>query len=106
MFDKIKGLFAYGKTTFERCLKEPDVNSRLVFLLTALVTSAIMIAHTVIYAKAFLTTGRTDPSYPTILGVLAAGHGVNGVARYMTKKNGDPDQGDNNKPDDTKSDAK
>ena len=55
---------------------------------TFLVTSLLMLVHTVIYAVAFLTHGKTDPSYPTILGVLAGGHGVNGIARFFTKKNG------------------
>jgi hypothetical protein len=89
-------LGAYGRGIFERALVEPDINSRLVFMGTFLVTSLLMLVHTVIYAVAFLTHGKTDPSYPTILGVLAGGHGVNGIARFFTKKNGGDGGGNGN----------
>ena len=88
MFDNVRRIIAYGKNIFERALVEKDLNSRLVFMGTFLVTSFLMLVHTAIYAMAFLTHGKTDPSYPTILGVLAGGHGVNGIARFFTKKSG------------------
>lgn len=88
MFNWAKKLGAYGKGLFERCLKEPDVNSRVIFLMTAIVTSALMVGHFVVYAVGFLHGKPIDPAYPTVLGVLGAGHGVNGFARFFTKKNG------------------
>ena len=36
----------------------------------------------------FLHGKPIDPAYPHGLGVLGAGHGVNGLARFFTKKNG------------------
>ena len=88
MFGWAKKLGAYGKNLFERCLKEPDVNSRVVFLGTFIITSALMVGHFVVYAVGFLHGKPIDPTYPTVLGVLGAGHGVNGLARFFTKKNG------------------
>jgi hypothetical protein len=92
MFNWARNLEAYGKNLFERCLKEPDVNSRVIFLMTAIVTSALMVGHFVVYAVGFLHGKPIDPAYPTVLGVLGAGHGVNGLARYFTKKNGNGDE--------------
>jgi hypothetical protein len=92
MFNWAIKLGAYSKNLFERALKEPDVNSRLIFLSTAVVTSLLMVGHFVIYAIGFLHGKPIDPNYPTVLGVLGAGHGVNGIARFFTKKN----EGDGN----------
>jgi hypothetical protein len=86
-------IVAYAKRLFERCLTEPGVNSRVIFLLTAIVSCLIMLVHTAIYALAFLRYGRMDPSYPTILGILCGGHGVNAIGRFFTKKNGNSDNG-------------
>ena len=94
MFNWAIKLGAYSKNLFERALREPDVNSRLIFLLTALVTSVLMVGHFVVYAIGFLHGKPIDPAYPTVLGVLGAGHGVNGLARYFTKKNGSDGNGD------------
>lgn len=88
MFNRTRKFAAYGKHLFERCLAEPDVNSRVIFLSTAMVTSGLMVGHFVVYAIGFLHGKPIDPQYPTVLGVLGAGHGVNGLARYFTKKNG------------------
>lgn len=88
MFGWARRLAGYGKELFERCIREPDVNSRVVFLLTSIVTSALMVGHFVVYAVGFLHGKPIDPAYPTVLGVLGAGHGVNGLARFFTKKNG------------------
>lgn len=81
-----KNLGAYGKNLFERTLREPDVNSRLVFLGTFFITSALMAGHFVVYAIGFLHGKPPDPAYPTILGVLGTGHGVNALGRFFTKK--------------------
>ncbi len=99
MFNWATKLGAYSKNLFERALKEPDVNSRLIFLLTALVTSVLMVGHFVVYAVGFLHGKPIDPAYPTVLGVLGAGHGVNGLARYFTKKNGGDGNGNGDQPD-------
>jgi hypothetical protein len=96
MFNWAIKLGAYSKNLFERALKEPDVNSRLIFLSTAVVTSFLMVGHFVIYAIGFLHGKPIDPNYPTVLGVLGAGHGVNGLARYFTKKNGGDGNGNGN----------
>ena len=86
MFQWAKNLGAYGKALFERTLREPDVNSRLVFLGTFFITSTLMAGHFVVYAIGFLHGKPPDPAYPTILGVLGAGHGVNALGRFFTKK--------------------
>jgi hypothetical protein len=72
-------------------MHEPDVNSRMVFIGSFAVTSLIMIGHTVVY----LASHVKDPNYATILTVLLGGHGVNGLARLMTKKGGGDDKNAN-----------
>jgi hypothetical protein len=83
-----KNIIQGGKRIFERAMTEKDFNSRFVFLGTFFVTSALMIGHFVVYAVGFLHGKPIDPAYPTVLGILGAGHGVNGLARFFTKKNG------------------
>jgi hypothetical protein len=94
MFNWIRKLGVYSTNLFERALKEPDVNSRLIFLGTSVVTCFLMLEHSVIYAIAFLRHGTTDPSYPTIMGVFCGGHGFNALGRFFTKKKGDSQNGD------------
>jgi hypothetical protein len=88
MFGWLKDSVSYCKKIFERALTEPDVNSRLIFLSTAVVTSLLMIGHFFVYAVGLFHGKPIDPAYPTVLAVLLGGHGVNGIARYFTKKDG------------------
>jgi len=81
----------YCMNWFEKCMHEPDVNSRLVFLASFVVTSLIMIAHTAVY----LASKVKDPNYATVLTVLLGGHGVNALGRLMTKKGGGDDSNSN-----------
>jgi hypothetical protein len=82
MFKKLRDLVGWGKDWFDKAMHEPNVNSRLVFFGTFVVTSLIMIAHTVVY----LASSNKDPNYATIMTVLGGSHGVNGLARLMTKR--------------------
>lgn len=72
----------YVKDLVDKCMHEPEVNSRLIFLGTFVVTSVIMLAHAAVY----LWSKAKDPNYTTILTVLLGGHGVNAFGRFMTKK--------------------
>jgi len=84
----------YCKDWFDKCMHEPDVNSRMIFIGTFAVTSLIMLAHTVVY----LASHAKDPNYPTILTVLLGGHGVNALGRLMTKRGGGDDGNGNSDP--------
>lgn len=69
----LAGIKSFCSTWWAKAMTEPDVNSRLVFLGTFVVTAALMIYHSVVY----LHFKTNDPQYPTIIGVLAGGNGVN-----------------------------
>jgi hypothetical protein len=81
-FKKLKAAVAWARDWFDKAMHEKDVNSRLVFLGTFVVTSLIMIAHTIVYLAAKVK----DPNYATIMTVFSGAHGINGLARFMTKK--------------------
>jgi hypothetical protein len=78
------------KNFFNQCMTQKDFNSRFVYLATFILCSVLMVYHTVVY----LMCKTNDPQYPTIMGVLLAGHAGNGVSRCLTKlaskSEGDP----------------
>jgi hypothetical protein len=82
MFGFINKAIEFTKQQLEDCKRLPDVNSRMVFMGTFVVTSVIMLAHTIVY----LCSSAKDPNYSTVMAVFAGGHGINGFARMMTKK--------------------
>ena len=76
----------------DRCLSEPEVNSRLVFLVVGVVTALGMLAISI----AFIFVADRE-LFPTMIGTLGASGVGAGFGRYLTKA-GDGKQGDNNAP--------
>lgn len=60
---------SFLSTWWAKAMTEPDVNSRLVFLGTFIVTSVLMIYQTFVY----LHFKTADPQYPEIVAILAGG---------------------------------
>lgn len=77
----IKSAGTYCKLTFESCMRDKAVNSRFVYLGTFVVTSLLMVYHTVVY----LHFKTHDPNYPTIMTVLGGTHAGNALGRMLTK---------------------
>lgn len=86
MIAKLKAAFAsttrWVNGWFTACMREPDVNSRMIFLGTFVVTTTLMIWHTYAYIHAPLKDGN----YAEIMGVLGGTHTANAVGRFLTKK--------------------
>lgn len=85
MFTKIRNLVAYAKDLLDKCLHEPEVNSRLVFLTNSLVIHVVVLWQTF----AYIHNPVKDANYISILGVCLGAHGVNGLGRLMTKRVGE-----------------
>jgi hypothetical protein len=81
-FVKLKAAFAYCKAIFERCLVEPDVNSRLVFLLSGVGTIVALGIVTVAFVFA-----KNKDAYPSMILALSGGAVGHSIGRYFTKKN-------------------
>jgi hypothetical protein len=96
VFAKIKNSVAYVKGIVDQALHQPDVNSRLVFLVNSLVCHVIALWQTFNYLRT--PPGQRDGNYVSILMVVLGAHGVNGLGRYLTKRVGESD--------DAKDDAK
>lgn len=83
MFDGIKKLAEYGKLWFEKALKEPDVNSRLVFLLHGVVSALAILVLSI----AFIFAKQKD-SYQYMILALGGTTTGSAIGRYFTKKDG------------------
>jgi hypothetical protein len=80
------------KSVFNKCMSIPDYNSRLVFLTNAAVIHTIALWQTWNYLHT--AAADRDQSYPTIIGILLAGHATSAFGRFLTKK--EPDAPDDN----------
>lgn len=71
------------KTLLNRCLTEPDVNSRLVFLIhgTATGLATLLLVAFFIHAPV-----DKQASYPTMLLALGSSGGIAAAGRFLTKK--------------------
>ena len=88
MFAWIGKSAAYCKQIFERSLVEPDVNSRLVFLLTSLGSVLAILILTI----AFVCKVAPSDNFPYAMGAVGGAAVGHGFSRYLTKKDkGDSD---------------
>ena len=87
MFAWITKIIAYGKNTFERSLVEPDVNSRLVFLLTSVGSALSILVLTI----AFICKANPSDNFPYMAGAVGGAAIGHGFSRYLTKKDGSSD---------------
>ena len=79
-------IIGYIRTWFEKAMTEPDVNSRLVFLLHGIVTSVGILVLT----GAFLWA-QDKTAYPYMVGAVGGGGVAAAAGRWMTKKGGADD---------------
>ena len=79
----MKNFFIYCKALFERCLTEPDVNSRLVFLM-----HGIAVAFGLVFLSIAFIFAKTQDSYPYMIGALGGSAAAGAAGRWLTKKNG------------------
>jgi hypothetical protein len=84
MFAWIGKSIAYCKQIFERSLVEPDVNSRLVFLLTSVCSALAILILTI----AFVCRANPSDNYPYAMGAVGGAAIGHGFSRYLTKKDG------------------
>lgn len=96
MLAKLKDAFAYCKGIFERCLSEPDVNSRLVFLLGGTVSAVAILILVIAFIHA---DTPNKASYPSMVLAVGGGSVMHGVSRYFTKKNSKAPTSDGATPD-------
>jgi hypothetical protein len=82
MFTWVGKGFSYCKQIFERSLVEPDVNSRLVFLLTSIGSAAAILILTV----AFVCKAAPSDNFPYMAGAVGGAAVGHGFSRYLTKK--------------------
>ena len=88
MFNGIKNVAAYGKTWFEKAMKEPDVNSRLVFLLHGVASAFGMVAVTIAFIFVTTFTNKSAEHYEHFILALGGSSAGSAVGRYFTKKDG------------------
>lgn len=88
MFNGIKNAVTYGKTWFEKAMKEPDVNSRLVFLLHGVASAFGMVAITIAFIIVTMFTNKSAEHYEHFILALGGSSAGSAVGRYFTKKNG------------------
>jgi hypothetical protein len=90
MFAFVSSGLAYAKHWFERAMVEPDINSRLVFLLSTGVSSLAILILTI----AFICAKNPSDNYPYLAGAVGGAAVGHGFSRYLTKRDG----GDANTP--------
>lgn len=83
MLESIKKVIPYCKTWFERCLTQPDINSRLVFLVQGLAGAVC----TIVLVIAFVCSTKHPEQYEYMVFAVGGSSAGSAIGRYFTKKN-------------------
>ena len=79
----IAGIKTFCVTWFNRAMTEPDINSRLVFLVSGIGSIFAVLGLSIAFVFAKDKTG-----YDYMVMAVSGGAVGHGVSRYLTKKNG------------------